>query len=44
MWDRYAGGHSGVCLAFDIDTLEDDIAQAVADKGELLHHGIYYDD
>jgi len=21
MWDRYAGGHSGVCLALDIDTL-----------------------
>ena len=44
MWDRYAGGHSGVCLALDIDALGDDIAQAVAAKGELLYQGVHYDD
>lgn len=44
MWDRYSGHHTGVCLAFDIDRLGDEIAASVADKGELIHQGISYSD
>jgi hypothetical protein len=44
MWDRYANGHRGVCLAYDIDTLGDDIAMSLADRGELRYMGIGYGD
>lgn len=44
MWDRYAGRHSGVCLAFDIDTLDHDIVAAVGKRGRLLHQGVSYED
>jgi hypothetical protein len=44
MWDRYAGRHTGVCLAFDIDTFGDDIAVSVAHKGQLIHMGVSYSD
>lgn len=42
MWDRYAGHHTGVCLAFDIDTFGHDVASSVAARGTLHHMGISY--
>jgi Protein of unknown function (DUF2971) len=44
MWDRYAGNHSGVCLALDIDHLSDDIARSVGEKGDLLYMDVSYED
>lgn len=44
MWDRYAGGHSGVCLSFDAVQLGDDIARSVGSSGLLYHQGISYAD
>lgn len=44
MWDRYSKGHSGVCLAFDVDTLGDSISTAVANRGKLFYQGVSYED
>jgi Protein of unknown function (DUF2971) len=44
MWDRYAHGHAGVCLAFDIDTLGNEIASSLDGRGLLLHQGVSYFD
>jgi hypothetical protein len=44
MWDRYANNHTGVCLAFDIDRLQSDVAMSVAGKGEVIHMGVTYSD
>ena len=44
MWDRYAGGHTGVCLMLDVDRLNDAVAQAAVGHGELYRMGVSYAD
>lgn len=44
MWDRYANGHSGVCLMLDREKLNDAVAQATAGRGEFYHGGVSYAD
>lgn len=44
MWDRYADRHRGVCLAFDVVKLGDEIAASVADRGRLVSRWVTYDD
>jgi hypothetical protein len=43
MWDRYAGHHSGVCLAFDTARLAEDITDAVGSRGELVSMPVSYE-
>jgi hypothetical protein len=44
MWDRYAGNHTGVCLALNIDTLGEDITESLAGTGELVSMAVTYSD
>lgn len=44
MWDQYAGHHTGVCLAFSVDTLGGDIAEAVGARGDLISRWVNYED
>jgi hypothetical protein len=42
MWDQYADRHTGVCLIFDMDTVGDEIAHSVGDRGDLRYMGVSY--
>ena len=44
MWSQYAGGHTGVCLAFDLRKLVDAFHAALADRGERFAQGVTYSD
>ena len=44
MWDRYASRHTGVCLALEINELDDAIAESVEAEGELIHRWVTYED
>ncbi|WP_196805962.1 DUF2971 domain-containing protein [Terracoccus sp. 273MFTsu3.1] len=44
MWDRYAQGHSGVCLGFDRIKLIESFKTCLGERGTLLHAPVRYSD
>jgi hypothetical protein len=42
LWSHYGGAHRGVCLAFEIDTLGDDITASIGDTGEVRYGPVNY--
>lgn len=42
MWDRYAGGHSGVCLMLDIRELRADFERSVGADGRIVDGPVNY--
>jgi hypothetical protein len=44
MWERYAGGHTGVCLVFDKAVLEQDVRDSSQDGEILFGDGVTYRD
>lgn len=44
LWDRYAGNHSGVCLAFEKGKLTEDLQGQLGGRGLIRHGPVEYAD